>query len=117
MHRYDRADRVAHLIQREVSHIITYEVKDNRIAMVSVTGVEVSRDFKTARIFVSVLGERGKIDAALEALDSSARFIRSRLRERIMLKHIPTLTFLYDSSIANGIRIDTLLNEFKKHET
>jgi ribosome-binding factor A len=116
MHRYDRADRVAHLIQREISHIITYEMKDVRIAMVSVTGVEMSRDFKTARVFVSVLGEQGKIDETLEALGSSARYIWSRLRERIVLKHIPTLTFHHDASIAEGIRINALLNELKKHE-
>jgi ribosome-binding factor A len=116
MHGFDRTDRVSHLIQREISQIIANEVRDDRVFMVSVTGAEVSRDFRNARIFVSALGEQKDIDAAIDALDAAAGFIRSILRERIVLKHIPMLTFKYDPSIVNGVHMDALLNEIKKNE-
>ena len=117
MRRFNRSDRVSHLIQREVSRIIAHELVDERVYMVSVTGVEMSRDLKSARIFVSALEDRMAVDGVIEALGSSASFIRARLGERITLKYIPTLTFHYDSSIADGIRINTLLNEIHKSES
>jgi len=85
--------------------------------LVSVTGVDVCRDFNSARIFVCALEDRKAVDGVIEALGSSANFIRARLRERITLKYIPNLTFHYDSSIANGIRINMLLNEIHKSES
>jgi ribosome-binding factor A len=117
MHGFDRTDRVSHLIQREIAHILTFEMKDERLSLVSVTGVELSRDFKSARVFVSALGEPERIKGVLEALASSAHFIRSRLRERISIKNIPMLTFLHDPSIIEGIKINALLSGLKTDES
>ncbi len=116
MHRFQRADRVSQLIHHEVSHIIKFDMKDERTEMVTVTGVELSRDCKNAKIFVSVLGGEDATKNALEALESSASFIRGRLRERVVMKHIPMLIFRHDPSLAEGARIDMLLNEIKRHE-
>ncbi len=114
MHKFDRTDRVAHQIHRELADIIDHELKDDRIGMVTVTGVEVSRDFKYAKVYISVLGDEKAEQTNLERLNLAARFIQSRLNERITLKHVPSLTFHYDSSTVTGIRISKLLDEINK---
>jgi ribosome-binding factor A len=115
MQRFDRTDRVAHQIHREISEIIEHELKDDRIGMVTVTGVDVSKDFKYAKVYVSVLGDENAVKLNLEGLNSAAHFIRSRLNERMALKHIPALTFQYDPSTEKGIRISKLLDDVKKN--
>jgi ribosome-binding factor A len=109
MHRYERSDRVSHLIHREISDIIEHEVEDTHIGMVTVTDVEMSRDLKNAKVFVSVLGNDAEVESNIEALNNAANFIRARLRERVILKRIPVLTFSYDSSTVKGMYIDKLL--------
>ncbi|MHB9029342.1 MAG: 30S ribosome-binding factor RbfA [Candidatus Latescibacterota bacterium] len=115
MQRFDRTDRVAHQIHRELSDIIEHELKDDRIGMVTVTGVDVSRDFKYATVHVTVLGDENAVKENVKALNSAAHFIRLRLNERITLKHIPLLTFQFDPTTEKGIRISQLLNDFNKH--
>jgi ribosome-binding factor A len=117
MQSFKRADRVSHLIHQEVAHIIKFDLKDERVGMVTVTGVELTRDCKNAKVFVSVLGDEQSIEQALTALESSAPFIRGRLRGRIVMKYIPMLLFRHDPSLAEGTRIDTLLNEIRRNES
>jgi ribosome-binding factor A len=114
MQRFDRTDRVAHQIHRELSDIIEHELKDDRIGMVTVTGVDVSKDFKYAKVHVTVLGDENAVKVNLDGLKSAANFIRSRLNERMSLRHIPLLTFHYDPSTEKGIRISKLLDDIKK---
>lgn len=117
MNRYVRTDRVAPLLQREISQIIEHELLNERMAMTTVTGVEVTKDFKFAKVFVSVLGEKEIIDETIDALTGAASFIRSRLAGRIILRNIPALTFHYDSSTVNGIHINKLLDEINKRQS
>ena len=117
MQKFQRSDRVSHLIHHEVSHIIEFDLKDERVSMVTVTGVELTRDCKNAKIFVSVLGDDKATEQAMAALDASTSFIRNRLRERVVLKYIPMLLFRHDPSLAEGMKIDTLLNEIKRNES
>jgi ribosome-binding factor A len=100
-----------------VAHIIKFDLKDERVGMVTVTGVELTRDCKNAKVFVSVLGDDQSTEQALAALESSAPFIRGRLRERVVMKYIPKLLFRHDPSLAEGTRIDTLLNEIRRNES
>ncbi len=117
MNRFARTDRVAPLLQREISQIIEHELLNERIAMATVTGVEVTKDFKFAKVFVSVLGEKDQIEETMQALNDAAPFIRSRLAGRIVLRNIPALTFHYDPSTVNGIHINRLLDEIKKKQS
>lgn len=117
MQRYARTDRVSHLIHREIADIVEHEVKDERLGMVTITGVEVTRDFKYAKVFFSVLGDTSAVNGTTQALSAAANFIRARLNERIALRHIPALTFHYDASTEYGIRINTLLNELNHDES
>lgn len=110
MQRYKRTDRVSELISREISLIIDRELRDTRIGMVTVTGVDISKDMKNARVFVSVLGGDEETKRSLDGLNNAAQFIRARLAERITLRYIPTLVFSYDSSTVDGMRMDKILD-------
>ena len=111
MKRFNRSDRVSHLIHREVSAIIDRELRDQRIGMVTVTSVDLSRDLRNARIYVSMLGSDEDIKSSLEALNNASSFIRTCLKTRVVLKYLPTISFVYDSSTVDGMRIDKLIDE------
>ena len=84
-----------------------------RIGMVTVTGVEMSKDLKNAKIFVSVLGEKEETDKSISALNSAVHFVRGLLAERVQLKYIPAISFFYDSSTVDGMYMDRLFKEIK----
>lgn len=113
---YQRADRVAEEIQREVSHIIQFEMKDPRIGFVTVTGVEVSADLRNAKIFVSIMGNEEEKAATLQGLESATGYIRSEIGKRIRMKHIPEMVFRFDKSVEHGARISQLLREVQQTE-
>ncbi|MFC1538843.1 30S ribosome-binding factor RbfA [Candidatus Latescibacterota bacterium] len=114
MNKYRRTDRVSNLIHHSVSEIIENELADSRIGMVTVTGVDIGKDLKNARVYISVLGDEKEVERSLKTLNNAAGFIRSRLGEKVVLRHIPTVRFFYDSSTVNGISIDKLFDEIKK---
>ena len=113
MHKFNRTKRVSELIHREISIIIDQELRDSRIGMVTVTGVDISKDLKNARIYVSVLGDEDEVKLSLSILNAASQFIRLRLGERVILKYLPAISFYFDSSTVTGMHIDKLLNELK----
>jgi ribosome-binding factor A len=112
---YKRSQRVGDLIREEIAEIIMYKLKDPRIGFVTVTGVDLSPDLKSARIFVSILKEEER-DSTLEALNSSRTFMRSILAKRLRMKFIPHLEFNLDASIDYGFKIDKILREIKEKD-
>lgn len=125
-----RAQRVADQIQREIAVLIQLEVNDPRIGMVSITGVDVSSDLASARIYVTVLNslsddaevnqetlkEPGKldqleIDENLNALNKASGFLRTMLAKRLRLRAVPKLRFYYDSSVQRGQRLSNLIDD------
>ncbi len=110
MRRFNRMDRVGELIRRELSIIIDRELGD-KLAMVSVSGVEVTRDLRHAKIFVMVYGDNRTADETVDALNEQVPFIRKTLGGRVQLKYLPDLRFYYDSSTVDGMRIDRLLDK------
>lgn len=116
MANFKRTDRISELILREISDIIAHDIRDNRIGMVSVSGVDVTRDLKNASVYVTVLGDENDVDISLKVMNNAAQFIRSRLIERIELRYIPVLKFLYDDSIVNGMRMDKILEGIKNQQ-
>lgn len=106
-----RLDKLAEEIRREISAILTGQVKDPRLSMVSVTRIEVSDDLGSARILVSVLGDEKKQEEAMQALEKARGFIRTELASRIRLRHSPEISFKLDKSIEHGMRISSILDE------
>ncbi len=104
-----RADRVADLLQIELSKIIRESMKDPRIGFVTITGVDVSDDLRYARVYVSVLGTDKEKEESLAGLNHAAGFTRTQLAARVSLKRIPELTFCYDDTLDRAFNIDKLL--------
>src|ERR1700760_65838 len=96
---------------REVVAATISELSDPRLGFVTVTGVETSPDLRSAKVFVSVLGDLTERDATLDALRSSHGVIQARIAAETRMKRTPTLTFYYDDTIAKGVRISRLLDE------
>ncbi|HAZ63600.1 MAG TPA: 30S ribosome-binding factor RbfA [Armatimonadetes bacterium] len=106
-----RQNRVAAAIHREVATLIQTEMRDPRLAKVTITNATVSRDLTQARVFVSVLGERPELDAAVEALTDAAGFVRSKVGPRLRLRTVPNFTFVPDDSAARAQRLDAIFRE------
>lgn len=109
-----RPDRVAEAIREEVATFLGEGVKDPRVTgLVTVTGVEVTRDLRRAKIFVSIMGSDAERAATVEGLASVAGHLRGRLGRALRLRVAPELDFVLDASIERAARIDTLLAQIK----
>jgi ribosome-binding factor A len=101
---------------REVVAATVSELADPRLGFITVTGVETSPDLRTAKVFVSVLGDETERAATLDALRSSHGVIQSRIAAEMRMRRTPTLTFHYDDTIEKGIRISQLLDEGQEED-
>ena len=111
---YQRTDRISDIIRREVSDIIFREVSDPRLSFVTITHVRVSKDLKNARIYFTTIKEGEELKAILEGLKSASGFVQRKLGSRIHLKYTPRISFVYDSSIENGSRMDKILKDLEE---
>lgn len=109
-----RPDRVAEAIREAVATFLAEGVKDPRVpGLVTVTGVDVTRDLRHARVFVSVMGSDAERAATMEGLASVAGYLRAKLGRVLRLRVTPELEFRFDASIAHSARIDTLLEQVR----
>lgn len=110
-----RSERVAEAIREEVARFLTEDVKDPRIrGLVTVTGVDVTRDLRHAKIFVSVMGTDADRSATFDGLASAAVHLRARLGRALRLRLAPEVSFREDESIARAARIETLLEGIRQ---
>ena len=108
---YSRAQRIAEQIQREMAELIRLELKDPRVGLVTITGVEVTQDYEHAKVFFTLLGEAQQVADSLVGLQRAAGFLRSQLSRRMQLRIIPQLHFIYDESVERGIHLSKLIDE------
>ncbi|PHM74933.1 30S ribosome-binding factor RbfA [Xenorhabdus kozodoii] len=119
---FSRTQRVAQEMQKEIAIILQREVKDPRIGMATVSGVEVSRDLAYAKVFVTFLNilvenhDSDRIKEGIKALNEASGFIRSLLGKAMRLRIIPELTFSYDSSLVEGMRMSNLVSNVVKND-
>jgi ribosome-binding factor A len=102
-----RRGRIADQIQRDLAELIRTEVKDPRVGLATLTGVELSPDQRHARIFFTVLGDSAQ---AAEGLQHAAGFLRARLASQIHLRVVPELHFVHDESVERGARLSQLID-------
>ncbi|MGL4735209.1 MAG: 30S ribosome-binding factor RbfA [Enterovibrio sp.] len=109
---FSRVQRVEQQLQKEIALILQREIKDPRIGMVTVSSVESSRDLAYAKVYVTffTLGSQTP-EEGLAALRDAAGFIRSLLGKVIRLRVTPELTFVYDQSLTEGMRISNLVTQ------
>lgn len=111
-----RQDKVAEAIRKEASNIIHTELKDPRLGFVTVTRVELTQDYRLARIFFSVLGKEEDYKKTKEAFDSALGFIRRLIAQRINLRFVPEIIFKEDRSSEYSVRIQEVLKEIKEDD-
>jgi ribosome-binding factor A len=106
----NRPQRVAELLRRELAMLIPRIVRDPSVGSVTLTHAEVTPDLSTARIYFTLLAEGAKVKQAESALNRAAGFLRHELRDRVILRGIPQLRFIYDKSVERGMRVTNLIN-------
>jgi ribosome-binding factor A len=109
---YARTDRVGQQIQKEIAVILMREIKDPRLSMTTVSAVEVTRDLAYAKVFVTFFNDdEDEIKASLAVLSEAEGYIRSLLGKRLRARIMPHLRFVYDKSMAEGVRMSALVDE------
>jgi ribosome-binding factor A len=114
---FKRADRVSALLQRELGTLISEELRDPRIAFATVTAVEVTDDLRSARVYVSVLGDAEAGERTMIGLAEARNFVRHELGSRTDLRFVPELTFVADHSAERAVRIAGLLRKAREGES
>ena len=107
----NRPRRVAELIRRELAMLIPRELDDPKAHQITLTGVEVSRDMSSARIYFSLLSGAAEAKKMTKSLNRAAGFLRHVLMGRVSLRTVPALRFYFDESVERGARIDSLIEQ------
>jgi ribosome-binding factor A len=103
--------KAAEAIRGVVSMAILTEVRDPRVKNVTVVGVEVLPDMKSAKIHVSIMGSEKEQQLGLSGLQNSAGFLQKRIAERIETRYTPRLTFVLDKGVKNSLEVNRILRE------
>jgi len=115
---FGRTDRVADFLKRELARLLQFEVRDPRVGMASVTGVEVTRDLAHAKVFVTVMGKESALDAkeTIDALNNASGFMRSQIAAVSNTRTVPRLRFVYDVSVVRGQHMSALIDAAVKQD-
>ena len=113
---FARSERVAQLVNRHLAVIMRSELKDPRVAGLTITDVEVTKDLRQAKVFVtSMIADEQQaeetIESIMEGLDRANGFLRRSLAAVIDMRHCPNLIFAYDNSISQGAKMSALINQ------
>jgi ribosome-binding factor A len=107
----DRMRRIDEVMRKVIGSAIATDLEDPRIGFVTVTSVATSPDLRSARVYVSVLGDESDREDTLAALASSHGKLQAAIAREVRIKHTPTLKFFYDDSLERGVRLTQLLED------
>ena len=105
-----RKEKLEELIHRIVSDVLLKEIKDPRIGFVTVTGVELAKDYSVAKVGISILGNAREMRKSMEGLKSSIGFIQHRVGKELGMRQTPRVEFELDPTIAEGIRMAGIID-------
>ena len=105
---FSRSQRVAEQIRRELADLLQFEVKDPRVGHATITEVEVAGDLAHAKIYFATLEDA---EAAGLGLNQAAGFLRGQLAKRMLLRTVPQLHFVHDTSIDRGFALSQLIDQ------
>ncbi len=112
---YKRNERVGDLIKEEIASMILHgEVKDPRIGFVTITHVKLSPDLKEAKVYFSQIGSDEEKSKSRDGLNNAVGYIRRTLAKRLNLRHIPTISFMFDDSLEYSEHIEKVIKEMKE---
>ena len=107
-----RGLRVADQIQRDLSEIIAFELKDPRVGMITITEVQVTPDYAHAKVFFTMLkDDKEAIKNTVDGLSKAAGFMRGQLGKRLHIHTLPMLHFVHDTSTARGMELSLLIDQ------
>jgi phosphoesterase RecJ-like protein len=109
-----KTSKLNHAIQRTLSELLRTAVKDPRIGMVSISGVELNRDHSLAKVYYSVMGDDGERERSQAGLKKARGFLQLRLGRALRLRQTPELRFVFDRSLERGIGLAAVLNELQE---
>lgn len=107
---YNRTRRIAELLQRELAMLIARDLDDPRIGMVTITGVDVTKDLALAKVFVTRLGEAGVPTEIVAVLNHAAGYLRRRLSDHLDMRVTPELLFRYDQTVEKGLALSQIID-------
>jgi len=113
---FERTERVAHFLHKELARLLQSTVRDPRVAYVNITGVEVSRDLSHAKVFFTLMddaspAEREEVSTVLTKVSG---FLRSELAKASTMRTVPRIAFRFDESVGRGRDMETLLREARR---
>ncbi len=108
-----RQEQIQGRLVAEISRMIQRDLKDPRVGFVTITGADITRDLRYAKVYISVMGDKTAIEESFAALRRSVGYIRGEFARRAHLRIAPEIEFLQDESIERGARIFDLLNQIK----
>jgi ribosome-binding factor A len=112
-----RATRVGDQILKCAASLLMQKVRDPRVAGVTLTGVQLSRDLKNATIFFSLIGDQDAVKKAQAGLDSAKGFVKKEIGLEVNLKNTPDIAFKYDPTLATGNHLEKLFQKIKTEES
>ncbi len=110
-----KSERISDALIEQISYILEYEVKNKDIKFVTITDVNVTNDLSHAKVYFTVLN-MDKLEETKKALKSASGFIRHELREKIDIRQIPNLEFIYDQSIEYGNKIEKIIENLNEEK-
>jgi ribosome-binding factor A len=106
---YARSERVSGHIRKVLSDVLQKHVKDPRLEMATITGVKVSRDLRTARVYYTTSGGKKRNQEAAEGFKSAVGYVKRTLAQQLGLRYMPDVRFFHDESFDYGSHIDKVL--------
>ena len=110
-----KIDRIASNLVKEISYILMTEVKDPDVKFVTVTDCQVTSDLSYAKVYFTNLIDKDR-DKVEKALNRASSFIRGKLFDKVEIRKMPELTFIYDESIEYGMKIEKILENTKRED-
>jgi ribosome-binding factor A len=111
-----RSKKVSDFIKREISRIITYDLRHPDKGMITVTHVRMTDDLSIAYVYFTSLGSEEQISKSLDVLNASAKFLRGQLAKNMKLKKMPQLKFFKDDSLQYANKIDGIFDDLDKEK-
>lgn len=109
-----KIDKIAELIQRNISEIIQFELKDPKIGFITITDCQVTNDLSYAKVYVSFLGQNARKEAGMKALERSKGYLRSELSKKMSTRKVPELVFVLDDTLEKGNKIEKIIANINK---
>jgi ribosome-binding factor A len=111
-----RAERIAEQLREEVSQIVSTEIADPGVGLVTVTRVKIAPDLSLARVYWTLMGDEAERQKTQKALARAASYVRHLLSVRMSLRRSPEVQFVYDKSVAAQDRVEEILQEIKQED-